>query len=49
MSRSRQVITMARTNASRFHAKYYNTTHYIAVVVTILLLLQIWWMARGHG
>lgn len=49
MMTSKQAIMLARRNARHVHQKYYNTTHYIAIVVTIILFLQVWWMMRGHG
>lgn len=45
----RQAAMAALKSAQEFHRKYYDTTNYIAIVVTIMLILQIWWMTRGHG
>lgn len=29
--------------------KWHDTTQYTAIVVTILLILQIWWMTKGSN
>jgi hypothetical protein len=32
----------------RIHDKFPDTTNYIAIMITISVILQLWWMARGH-
>lgn len=48
MSTNKTALETVFTNVRKVHREYYNTTHYIAVIVTVILILQIWWMLGGH-
>lgn len=47
MTAARPLPRRALECVHRVHRKYYNTTNYIAIMVTILVILQIWWMYGG--
>lgn len=47
-SANKTVLDQMITDVRKIHRRYYNTTHYIAVIVTVILILQIWWMTGGY-